>query len=133
MIAIGLGWLILGKSSRAQDRDDRYDYSGDDYTAFDAPRAAQRPGFAALPAGSVGARTGEYYGAAQQGDDLDDMGHGMSARDQYAGSSSSRGMTDDVRERASQAADRVRSIADTATSRAKEFTESASHRARDLA
>lgn len=123
MIVIGLGWLIMSKRAKRTDTysvTSSYDYSADDYTAFDgsdvvrdrdlAPSSTEPTLYTAT---SYDYRTEDY----------DDMGHGASVRGQQSG----------LKDKASQAAERARMVAGSAAERAKSVAGSAQERARSFA
>jgi hypothetical protein len=123
MIAIGLGWLIMSKRSTKTDAysvTSSYDYSSDDYTAFDGSDVV---GDRDLATSSTEPTLYSATSYDYRTEDYDDMGHGASVRGQGAG----------LRDKASQAAERARSVAGSAADRAKAAAGTAQERARSLA
>lgn len=123
MIAIGLGWLIVSRRAKKADTwsaTSSYDYSSDDYTAFDGSDVVRDREL--TPSSSEPALyTATSYDYRTE--DYDDMGHGASAQGARSG----------LRDKASQAAERAKSVAGTAAERAKAAAGTAQERARSFA
>ena len=129
MIAIGIGWLIMSKRSRRDIdtlQESSYDYSADDYTAFEG-------GYAVTGSAPRIETVSSYQFRSE--DELDDMGHGLHAQGaQSAGvGGKASHAADRAREAAEQAAERAKDVAGQAADRMKQAAGSAQERARSLA
>lgn len=131
MIAIGIGWLLMSKKSRPAvdsfDEESTYDYSADDYTAFEG-------GYAATGS-APRVETVSTYAYRTDDELVDDLGHGVHAHggaSQGIGAKASHA-ADRAREAAGHAADRAKDVAGQAADRVKQAAGSAQERARSLA